>query len=140
VEFDCCRSTFRGSRIALYIRTDNAKPTPNINIPLCYLLKVRTCTYTKTYLSAQKDNSYPVGHLSLLSPECTEICEIPRSQNKASINAFLICLESPRRGYLTKQVDRPRGNISLPLTLGVRLSTAKVLHYFELSKYFHKKS
>ena len=38
------------------------------------------------------DNLYPVGHLSLLSPECTETCDISDSQNRALINAFLICL------------------------------------------------
>ena len=54
---------------------------------------MRICIYAKDVPNRHKrDNLYPVGHLSLLSPECTETCEIPRSQNRASINAFLICL------------------------------------------------
>ena len=41
----------------------------------------------------KRDISYPVGHLSLLSPETDfETCDISTRQNRASINAFLICL------------------------------------------------
>ena len=67
-------STYRGSRIARNIRTDNAKPTPNINILSCYIVKVRACVpciYAKDVPNRHKmDNLYPVGHLPLLSPEC----------------------------------------------------------------------
>ena len=67
-------STYRGSRIARNIRTDNAKPTPNINILSCYIIvKVRVCVlnlYAKGIPNRHKrDNLYPVGHLPLLSPE-----------------------------------------------------------------------
>ena len=63
-----------GLRIAYFFRTDNAKPTPNINIlRAIFLVKVRVCAYVytqKTYQNRHKrDNLYPVGHLSLLSPE-----------------------------------------------------------------------
>ena len=47
---DCtiASSTFRGCRIALEFRTDNAKPTPNIKYSLCYFTInyiVRVCAY-----------------------------------------------------------------------------------------------
>ena len=36
---------------------------------------------------------YPVGHLPLLSPEYKyESCEVSEHQNRASINAFSLCL------------------------------------------------
>ena len=77
-----------GLRIAYFFRTDNAKPTPNINIlRAIFLVKVRVCAYVytqKTYQNRHKrDNLYPVGHLSLLSPEIPEICEISIRQNRA---------------------------------------------------------
>ena len=66
-------STFRGCRIAQSYRTDNAKPTPNINILRATIVKVRVCAYVYTQTMYQnghkRDNLYPVGHLSLLSPE-----------------------------------------------------------------------
>ena len=62
---------------------------------------------------------YPVGHLSLLSPECTEICEISKCQNRASINAFLICLLPS-----TDDVRHPSAQVH----------GAKVILFFELSK------
>ena len=67
-------STARGSRIAQNNRTDNAKPTPNINILSCYIIvKVRACVlnlYAKGIPNRHKrDNLYPVGHLPLLSPD-----------------------------------------------------------------------
>ena len=56
-----------------FFRTDNAKPPPNINILRATIVKVRVCAYVytqKTYQNRHKrDNLYPVGHLSLLSPE-----------------------------------------------------------------------
>ena len=90
----------------------------------CYIVKVRVCAYVytqKTYQNRHKrDNLYPVGHLPLLSPETDfETCDISTRQNKASINAFLICL--------------------LPSAADVRhpsaqVHGAKVVIFFELSK------
>ena len=67
----------------------------------------------------KRDILYPVGHLSLLNPEIPETCDISKGQNKALINAFLICLQnpSPMRRH--------------PF---VRFCAAKVLHFFELRK------
>ena len=58
------------------------------NSPCYFLVKVRVCAYTHTQMAYQnrhkKDNLYPVGHLSLLSPETNiEICEISIHQNEA---------------------------------------------------------
>ena len=81
----------------------------------------------------KKDNLYPVGHLSLLSPDYSwNLWDFWQSEQSV-INAFLICLESHDWGVV-KQFGFPRGDISHPLTPGVELSGAKVVNYFELSK------
>ena len=95
MESDYCRSTDRGSRIAFLIKRQREAHAEYKYSP-CHIVKVRVCAYAytqKTYHNWHKrDNLYPVGHLSLLSSYQVEICEISISQNKASINAFLICL------------------------------------------------
>ena len=77
VKLALASSTTRGLRIAQNNRTDNAKPTPNINILSCHIVKVRVCAYAYTQYTQKmyhtnrhkEDNLYPVGHLSLLSPD-----------------------------------------------------------------------
>ena len=91
-------STLRGLRIALYLRTDNAKPTPNIKytLVLCHSLRyARAHTHIRkrrTKIGTRGIILYPVGHLSLLSLKIPESCEVSKCQNRALINAFLICL------------------------------------------------
>ena len=82
---------------------------------------MRICIYAKDVPNRHKrDILHPVGHLSLLSSDkIIESCEVSKSQNRALINAFLICL--------------------LPSANDVRHSSAqvhgaKVVIYFELSK------
>ena len=84
-------STNRGSRIAQKNRTDNAKPTPNIKYTLVLLTTIKWSAYARAYTTRttnlnkhKRDNLYPVGHLSLLSPDSFfEICEISICQNRA---------------------------------------------------------
>ena len=57
------------------------------------MVKVHMCVYEYTLNMYQnrhkRDSLYPVGHLSLLSPDkILESCEVPKSQNRALINAF----------------------------------------------------
>ena len=122
VESDYCRSTDRGSRIAFLIKRQR-EAHAEYKYPPCYIVKVRVCAYAYMQMAYQnrhkRDNLYPVGHLSLLSSYQVEICEISISQNKALINAFLICL--------------------LPSAADVRhpsaqVHGAKVVLFFELSK------
>ena len=83
---------------------------------------MRICIYAKDVPNRHKrDNLYPVEHLSLLSPECTETCDISDSQNRALINAFLICLLPS-----ANDVRHPSAQVH----------GAKVVNYFELSKTF----
>ena len=72
----------------------------------------------------KRDNLYPVGHLPLLSPEYKyESCEVSEHQNRALINAFLICdrhssrveaknpaLLSNRDGYLLELTGWTQGS------------------------------
>ena len=122
-------STLRGLRIALYLRTDNAKPTPNINNLSCYsLVKVRVRAYAYTQNAYQnrhkRDNLYPVGHLSLLSLKIPESCEVSKCQNRALINAFLICLLPS-----ANDVRHPSAQVH----------GAKLQHFFETCKHIHTK-
>ncbi len=87
---------FRGLRIACIFEPTTLKPTPNINILLCCVrfFKARVCAYTytqKTYPNWHKrDNLYPVGHLSLLSPEdALESCEVSKTSEQ-SVNKRLL--------------------------------------------------
>ena len=84
---------------------------------------MRAYVYTqKAYQNRHKrDNLYPVGHLSLLSPEIPETCDISKGQNRALINAFLICLLPS-----ANDVRHPSAQVH----------GAKVINYFGLSKIF----
>ena len=111
-------STLRGLRIALYLRTDNAKPTPNIKytLVLCHSLRyARAHTHIRkrrTKIGTRGIILYPVGHLSLLSLKIPESCEVSKCQNRALINAFLICLlpsandvRHPRRRFTVQNYN-----------------------------------
>ena len=82
---------------------------------------MRICIYAKAVPNRHtRDNLYPVGHLPLLSPETNiEICEISECQNKASINAFLICLLPSADNVQTSPAQ---------------VHDAKVVNYFEMYK------
>ena len=121
-------STLRGLRIALYLRTNNAKPTPNIK----YTLVLHSLRYACAHIRIckrrtnrhKRDNLYPVGHLSLLGLKIPESCEVSKCQNRALINAFLICLLPS-----ASDVRHPSAQVH----------GAKVVNYFELSKKNHLK-
>ena len=68
----------------------------------------------------KRDILHPVGHLSLLSSASfSETCDISIRQNRALINAFLICLLPS-----AKDVRHPSAQVH----------GAKVVNYFGLSK------
>ena len=84
VDFDSCRSTSWGCRIAL-------KSEQTTRSPRWYII---TLPIEIQYIHcALREYGYntPVGHLTLLcSWFHSETCDISGSQNKASINAFLL--------------------------------------------------
>ena len=87
---------FRGLRIACIFEPTTLKPTPNINILSCHVILMEyTCAYTYIYAKDnqiwhKRDNLYPVGHLSLLSPEdALESCEVSKTPEQ-SVNKRLL--------------------------------------------------
>ena len=83
VEFDSCRSTIRGLRIAHHIRTTTRSPRRNVCILYTFVRRIYAS------LRGMLQN-IPAGHLTLLSSEYDyESCEVSNHQNKASINAYI---------------------------------------------------
>ena len=87
------------------------------------------CAYVhtqKTYQNRHKrDNLYPVGHLSLLSPDYSWNLRDFKPPEQSAINAFLICLQNPppmRRHPF------------------VGFRAAKVLHFYDICKILYKKT
>ena len=62
MEFDCCRSTFRGSRIAHTLEQQREAHADMLFTP-----KLMTLVYTTPI---RQVHNKPVGHLPLLSSEC----------------------------------------------------------------------
>ena len=123
VESDCRRSTYRGCRIALHLRTDNAKPTPireNVShqrkmtgmyIPVkCVIMRIDN-SHIHT-LKRREPRRLPWqnilifrGHLSLLSPEDVWNLRDFWTSERSAINAFYVIPWSPWGLHGCKSTD-----------------------------------